>query len=149
MSHARSILGVTLLVVALAACGSSSSDDDGGSSGDCPAPAYLNLTGIWNVELVSAGSCQSELQRFQVHIAQNGDVLEFRGTTTFTAFMCGSRASIQQPFSYVVNSGVQTVNSLTISFTSSTSFSGTSAWDWVPLSGAGGCSGTSTFTGIR
>ena len=137
---------LALLVGTLGACGGGGSDS-GNSGGDCPDPAFTDLTGVWAVENQISGDCQNELERFEVFIDQSDAELKFLGRTSFTATLCGSRASADRPVSYVRNGGVMTVNNLVLTFPNNTTFSGTAQWTWTM--GSSECSGSMSISGLR
>lgn len=155
MKRLRMGFGCSLVCALLicGACGGGSSGSDGGGGADCPDPAFDNLSGFWLVqETTQSQSCGSELNQFTTSITQTGSTLIFLGRTTFTASMCGSRATNDHPVSVPIVGGspvpgIRTYSSIVLSFPSSSSFNGTGTW--TQTAGSTSCSGTSTFTGTR
>jgi len=144
------LVGALLLGGACGGGGGGSSGDSGG--GDCAEPT-LDVGGFWAVqETTSSQSCGSELNQFSVNILQNGSSLTFLGRTTFSATMCGSRASNNNPVSVPIVEGspvpgIRTYSSLVLTFSSNSAFTGTGTWS--QSAGGTSCSGTSTFAGTR
>jgi len=137
---ARLLAGVLLLA---AACGGSS------GSVDCPDPTYTNLSGFWVVEEVLQGDagCDSGLNQYQISVTQTDATLVILGRTTFTANICGTRATNSAPVVVVTVNGTWTYSSIVISFTGPDTFTATGRWTRQSVVGA--CSGTSTFQGAR
>lgn len=146
-------IGWSLLLALLVcgACGGGSSSDDSGG-GDCVEPT-LDVSGSWAVqEQTTSDVCGSELNQFGVGIQQDGSSLIFLGRTTFSATMCGSRASNNAAVSVPITEGspvpgIRTYSSLILTFSSPNAFTGTGTWS--QSAGGTSCSGSSTFTGTR
>ncbi len=146
LCQGATLAGLIVLLGTLGACGGGGGDS-GSSGGECPAPAFEDLTGVWTVENEISGDCQNEVERFDLYIEQDGAELQFLGRTSFPATMCGTRASADRPISYVRNEGVMTVNNLVLTFPNNTSFTGTAQWTWV--AGSVECRGSLSIRGIR
>ena len=133
------------------ACGGGSSD--GSSGGDGCAEPTINVSGFWAVqETTSSQGCGSELNQFGVSITQAGSSLIILGRTTFSATLCGSRATNNGPVSVPIVGGspvpgIRTYSSILLQFSSSSAFTGTGTWS--QSAGGTSCSGTSTFSGTR
>lgn len=148
----RTLIGLALaaLVLAPTGCGGSSSDGGGSDPATCNAPFSTTLSGTWFVEetvSVSSGGCGASQSQFSTFLTQTDSRLVFLGQTTFSATLCGSRATNDYDFSVPVSGGLRTYRNLVIAYSSETAFTGTAQWDWD--SGTNTCSGTSTFTGTR
>lgn len=156
MKRFRTMLGWSLVCMLLVggACGGGGGGGSSDSGGDgCTADPLQGVGGFWAVqETTSSQGCGSELNQFTVSITQTGASLIFLGRTTFTATLCGSRASNNNPVSVPIVGGspvpgIRTYSSLLITFSSTSAFTGTGTW--TQSAGGTSCSGTSTFAGTR
>ena len=141
------ILIVLALLPLVVACGGSSNGggDNGGSS--CNPPFSLGVSGTWfYVEQVIDNECQTTgVHQGSVLVAQSDELLTFFGDdTTWQMVLCGSRATNTSSFSAPSNGGLHTVTKMLIQFSSETSATGSTTWNWKNASGMT-CSGTSTF----
>jgi hypothetical protein len=139
------------LVSLCVACGSSGGSS--GGSGDCGAPFSTNLGGTWLVQETSTGEtggCATTQRTFQTGCVQTvtGESLTFIGATTWTATLCGSRASANGIFSVPDGSGFRQYRNLVLQFSSETAFTGTASWTFTSTSGST-CTGSSTFQGTK
>ena len=144
------ILVGALLFAGACGGGGSSSGDSGG--GDCAEPG-VEVGGFWAVqETTSSDGCGSELNQFNVSIQQDESSLIILGRTTFSATLCGSRATNDAPVSVPIVSGspvpgIRTYSSIILTFSSSNAFTGTGTWS--QSAGGTSCSGTSQLQGTR
>lgn len=133
-----------------AACGGggSSGDDD---LGECLPPFSEFLAGTWVLQQEWFANDCSFVGPSQgtLAITQADNQLTIWGQGVTTATLCGSRASSNSSFSYIINGGTMTISSFILSFSSENAASGSSNWTWRNNQGAETCSGTSQLTLFR
>ena len=155
MKILRTVSILALLIAALGlgtACGGGGGNDSDGDTSDCADPAYLNLSGNWFVqELSTSDQCPSSGRNFSTFITQTGSSLLFLGTTTWTATMCGARATNDLPVTIPIDNGLRTYarGGIVLTWSNVSTMSGTARWTFTQGSGQQSCSGTSTFNGTR
>lgn len=147
-------LGIACLLLAGLGLGTACGGGGSGSGDpvDCADPSFLNLTGTWFAqEITSSEQCPATGRNFSLTISQTGSQLVFFGTTSWTATMCGSRATNDQSVTIPIDNGLRTypAGALVLTWSSATAFSGTARWTFTQGSGQQSCSGTSTFSGTR
>lgn len=150
MLHARGLVLLLAILVALPACGGGRDEEDDPNFPDgCGAPFTEGLTAVWIFqEILEGDTCQTTgLNRGTFFVLQDYRSLTFQGEQTiWQATLCGSRAT-GGPFSFPRDGGIHTVQSILIQFQSTTRASGNTTWSWT--NGSESCSGTSTFEMTR
>jgi hypothetical protein len=139
-THKGSLL-TTLLCATLAvalACG----DDDAPTG-----TTDLEVAGTWSItEVVStSGACSSGTDTYTATVTQSGTSITVNiGGLTYGGTLSGN--SLSWSGSYPEDGGT-TTTSISLTFASNSSLSGSSSWSWTD--GMESCTGTSTISGSK